>query len=207
MSRCAFSRANSGVIVFVHTTGRPPLDADFERTLHAARAGQEWAWNKLYRDLAPQVRGYLRARGATEPDDLTGEVFLQVVRDMATFSGGRREFCAWLFTVAHHRLLDDVRRSQRRPLEPAPDEVLAEHLPAADAEEDALRSLAAERVKELVGKLSPDQRTVLLLRILGDLSIDEVARVAGKTPGAVKALQRRGLASIKREISKEEVSL
>ncbi|MGH2756708.1 MAG: RNA polymerase sigma factor, partial [Actinomycetota bacterium] len=126
------------------------MDADFERTLLAARAGQEWAWNKLYRELAPRVRGYLRARGATEADDLTGEVFLQVVRDIASFSGGPREFCAWLFTVAHHRLLDDVRRSQRRPLEPASDDVLAEHLPTADAEEDALRSLAADRVKKLV---------------------------------------------------------
>ncbi|MGH2756172.1 MAG: hypothetical protein ACRDI3_00105 [Actinomycetota bacterium] len=48
---------------------------------------------------------------------------------------------------------------------------------------------------------------MLLLRILGDLSIEEVARVAGKTPGAVKALQRRGLASIKKDISKEAVSL
>jgi RNA polymerase sigma-70 factor (ECF subfamily) len=104
-------------------------------------------------------------------------------------------------------LLDDVRRSQRRPLDPASDDVLEDHLPASDAEEDALRSLEAHRVKALVGKLSPDQRTVLLLRILGDLSIEEVARAAGKTPGAVKALQRRGLAAIRREISKEEVSL
>ena len=183
------------------------MDADFEQILHGARAGQQEAWTQLYRGLAPQVRGYLRARGAPEPDDLTGEVFLQVVRDLGSFSGGRREFHAWVFTIAHHRLLDDVRRSQRRPLEPAADDVLEDHLPASDAEEDALRSLEAHRVKALVGKLSPDQRTVLLLRILGDLSIEEVARAAGKTPGAVKALQRRGLAAIRREISKEEVSL
>lgn len=183
------------------------MDREFADVLRTARAGDESAWASLYRELAPQVRAYLWARGATEPDDLTGEVFLQVVRDLGSFSGGRREFFAWVFTVAHHRLLDDVRRARRRPSDPAPDEVLEEHLPPSDVEDEALDVLAAHEVQSLVAKLSQDQRSVLLLRILGDLSIDEVARVTGKTPGAVKALQRRGLAAVKREMSREAVSL
>jgi RNA polymerase sigma-70 factor (ECF subfamily) len=182
------------------------VDDNFERLLDSARSGEEAAWTSLYRELAPQVRGYLRARGAMEPDDLLAEVFLQVVRDLGSFSGGRKEFCAWVFTIAHHRLLDDVRRARRRPSEPAPEEVLEDHLPPMDAEEEALRSLATDRVQALVARLSMDQRTVLLLRIVGDLSIEQVARVSGKTPGAVKALQRRGLAAVKRLISDREMS-
>ena len=80
----------------------------------AAQLGAEWAWTALYRDLVPSVRGYVRARGAAEPDDVVGEVFLQVVRDLGRFDGGEREFRTWLFTIAHHRLLDARRRAVRR---------------------------------------------------------------------------------------------
>jgi len=58
-------------------------------------------------------------------------------------------------------------------------------------------------VRRLVGRLSPDQQSVLLLRIVGDLTVEEVARVVGKRRGAVKALQRRGLVALERELSNE----
>jgi hypothetical protein len=56
-------------------------------------------------------------------------------------------------------------------------------------------------------QLAPDQRDVLLLRVLGELTVEEVAGVIGKSPGAVKALQRRGLAAIKLTLAKEGVTL
>jgi RNA polymerase sigma-70 factor (ECF subfamily) len=184
-----------------------PFGDDFPRILDAARLGGEWAWAALYRDLSPSVRGYLRARGAAEPDDLLGEVFLQVVRDLHRFEGGEREFRTWLFTVAHHRVLDDRRRHLRRPVEAAPAEVLEGAGEIGDVEDEALAGLTVARVRELVGRLSPDQQDVLLLRLFGDLALPDVARVVGKRPGAVKALLRRGLASLRREISKEGVSI
>jgi RNA polymerase sigma-70 factor (ECF subfamily) len=184
-----------------------PFGDDFPRILDAARLGAEWAWAVLYRDLSPSVRGYLRARGAAEPDDLLGEVFLQVVRDLHRFEGGERDFRTWLFTVAHHRVLDDRRRNLRRPVEPTPAEVLEGAGDVGDVEDEALAGLTVARVRELVGRLSPDQQDVLLLRLFGDLALPDVARVVGKRPGAVKALLRRGLASLRREISKEGVSI
>jgi DNA-directed RNA polymerase specialized sigma24 family protein len=66
-----------------------------------------------------------------------------------------------------------------------------------------LERLGADRVRELIAMLSPDQRAVLLLRIVGDLSIEQVARVVAKRPGAVKALQRRGLATLARALGEE----
>ena len=59
----------------------------------------------------------------------------------------------------------------------------------------------------MLGTLSEDQRAVLLLRVVGDLSIEEVAKAVGKRPGAVKALQRRGLAAIRRELARKGVTL
>ncbi|MGH2747630.1 MAG: sigma-70 family RNA polymerase sigma factor [Actinomycetota bacterium] len=183
------------------------LGDDFDVTLEAARAGAEWAWTAIYRDLAAPVTGYLRARGATEPEDLTGEVFLQLVRDLNAFSGDERDFRAWVFTIAHHRMLDATRSAGRRPAAPVDHRDLAEETANVDTAETALRSLAVDRVRRLIRRLSPDQQDVLLLRLFGDLTVDEVALAVGKRPGAVKALQRRGLAALKREISREGVTL
>ena len=182
------------------------LGADFSGILEAARAGGEWAWTALYRDLAPSVRGYLRARGASDPDDL-GEVFLHLVRDLRSFKGSERDFRAWVFTVAHHRLLDSKRYERRRPSVPAPNEVLAAARPPNDPEADALDHLELERARRLMGRLSADQQNVLLLRLFGQLTVDEVAAALRKRPGAVKALQRRGLAALERELSQKGVTL
>src|SRR5919205_1900892 len=87
----------------------------FEQVLAAAQAGAGWAFEVLYRDLAPAVTGYLRLHGAAEPDDLASETFLQVFTGLAAFSGDEDGLRAWVFTIAHRRLVDDWRRRSRRP--------------------------------------------------------------------------------------------
>jgi RNA polymerase sigma factor (sigma-70 family) len=179
----------------------------FDRALAAARSGAEWGWTELYRQLSPPVLGYLRARGAQEPEDLLGEVFLQVVRDVRRFEGGGRDFRAWVFSIAHNRLLDDQRRRRRRPLEQPAADPADESERIGDLEDEVLEAISEQRLRQVLARLSPDQQSVLLLRIIGDLTIDQVAQVLGKRAGAVKALQRRGLAALAREISKDAVTL
>jgi RNA polymerase sigma factor (sigma-70 family) len=180
---------------------------NFAAVLGAARTGEEWAWSALYAELAPALLGYLRARRAVHAEDLLGEVMLQIVRDLPSFQGGERDFRAWAFTIAHHRLLDERRRSARRPAEPVPTQELERLGPSGDTEEDALRALSAKRVAGLLSRLSEDQQNVILLRVLGDLTCEEVAQVIDKTAGAVKALQRRGLEAIKRELTQGRVTI
>ena len=166
----------------------------YDEVLAAARAGAEWAWGRIYGELAPSVAGYLRAHGAADPEDLTGEVLLQVVRGLDRFEGDEAGFRAWVFTIAHRRLVDEARRRARRPVVPAPEERLDVLAGAGgDVRDDAAAVLAEDAVREASADLPPDQRAVLLLRILGDLTIDEIARVLDKRPGAVKALQRRAV--------------
>jgi RNA polymerase sigma-70 factor (ECF subfamily) len=166
----------------------------FESVLFAARAGAEWAWARIYEELAPSVAGYLRAHGAADPEDLVGEVFLQVVRGLDGFSGPEPAFRAWVFTIAHRRLVDDVRRRVRRPAVPMEPEMLGDVAgEGGDVTEEAAAALDAERVQAAIAELPGDQRTVLLLRIMGDLTIEQIAETMGKRPGAVKALQRRAL--------------
>src|SRR3954469_7805866 len=101
------------------------MDSFEESVLPAARAGADWAWERIYRELAPSVTGYARAHGAAEPEDLTGEVFLQVVRGLERFAGRGRAFGAWVFRSAHRRGVDARRGRARRPVSPAAPEVIA----------------------------------------------------------------------------------
>lgn len=180
-----------------------PLGETFPNILQAARLGAEWAWAALYRELAPSVLGYLRACGAADPQDLSAEVFLRVVRDLARFEGDEGNFRSWVFVIAHHRLIDERRRLMRRPEAPYPVDAMESSGPAGNTEEEAMQHLATKHVREIINGLVPDQRDVLLLRVIGGLTVQEVARVVGKSNGAVKALQRRGLAAISRRRSRE----
>jgi RNA polymerase sigma-70 factor (ECF subfamily) len=173
----------------------------FADVLQAARAGAPWAFERLYADLAPAVAGYLRGQRAAEPEDLTSEVFLGVFRGLGSFQGGEQQFRSWVFTIAHRRLQDERRRLARRPPLATMDPAVS--LPGGDAEREALDALGEQWVWQLTARLSADQRTVLLLRVVGDLTAEEVARVTGRTEGAVRALQRRGLEALRRMIANE----
>lgn len=162
--------------------------------LSAARAGAEWAWVRLYDGLAPRIVGYLRAHGAADPEDLAGEVFLQIVRDLAGFSGGEGEFGAWTFTIAHRRLVDERRRRSRRTAGAAPADAIERAAGAGgDVQEEVEVRMAYASARAAIDELPPDQRSVMLLRIIGDLTIEQIATALGKREGAVKALQRRAL--------------
>jgi RNA polymerase sigma factor (sigma-70 family) len=170
--------------------------------LERARRGDSAAWAELYQWLSPQLLGYLRARGAAEPEDVLGEVFVQAVRDLGSFSGDERDFRAWVFSIAHHRLIDESRRSARRPVELVPTEELIDHAGTFDAESEAMARIGAGEVTRLLATLSEDQKSVLLLRVLGELTVPEVARVVGKRQGAVKQLQRRAIARLRKELER-----
>jgi RNA polymerase sigma-70 factor (ECF subfamily) len=181
-----------------------PFAEPFQRVLSAAKAGAPWAYERLFRSLSPAVCGYLRLQGAREPDDLTSEVFLGAFAGIGSFQGDEARFRSWVFTIAHRRLVDERRRLGCRPAMadgPPPERA------GGDVEEEALRRLSADRVRAVCAGLAPDQRDVLLLRLVSGLTIEAVAAALGKSSGAVKALQRRGLAALRRQADTEGVPL
>ena len=183
------------------------LREQFPRVLGAACAGGEWAWVELYEAVAPQLTRYLRARGVPEPDDVVGETFVKVVRYIEGFEGDETAFRTWVFTIGRNLVVDDLRRRTRRPVDLATEDQLIRGAATGDAEADAMDDLATGHVEEILEHLSVDQRDVLLLRILGGLTIGEIALVVGKKEGAVKMLQARGLAAIRKQISAGAVTL
>ena len=177
-----------------------PIGTTFPEVLAAAQAGAGWAFEILYRDLSPALTGYLRLQGAAEPDELASETFIGVFRGLGAFRGGESDLRAWVFTIARRRQVDDWRRRGRRPLltDDGADALL--EYSGGGAEEDALALMGSRTVHELCARLPDDQRDVLLLRILADLTVEQVADALGKTVPSVKALQRRGLTSLRRDI-------
>ncbi|HZM31941.1 MAG TPA: sigma-70 family RNA polymerase sigma factor [Acidimicrobiales bacterium] len=168
---------------------------DFDAVIGAARARESWALEHLYTALAPAVAGFFRLQRAAEPEDLTSEVFAGVLRNIPTFRGDESHFRSWVFTIAYRRLADERRAASRRPHVRPLDGVL-EPVDAADVEADVARLLATRRVRELCATLPPAQRDVLLLRLVGRMTVDEVAALMERSRGAIKALQRRGLATV-----------
>jgi RNA polymerase sigma-70 factor (ECF subfamily) len=178
----------------------------FDDVLVAAQAGAAWAFEVLYRDLSPAVTGYLRMHGAAEPDDLASETFIGVFTGLPGFSGDEDALRGWVFTIAHRRLIDDWRRRSRRP-QVSDDPGNLTGLLGGNVEDDALAGIGTDSVHRLCAALPDDQRAVLLLRILGDLTIEQVAATIGRSVGATKALQRRGLRTLRTRLEKssEEV--
>jgi RNA polymerase sigma-70 factor (ECF subfamily) len=172
-----------------------------------ARRGDEHAFAVMYRALAPSVLGYLRGQGAGDPEDLAGDVFVAVVQRLPRFEGDVDAFRSWVFTIAHHRLIDARRRQQRRPDDVVPDAVLHETGGVvADLDLQVAERVDRQPLFAALARLSPDQRDTILLRVIADLSVDRTAEILGKQPGAVKALQRRALAALRRELSGRSVS-
>lgn len=183
--------------------GYSTLGTEFNFILERAQDGARWACTRIYESFAPAVAGYLRAQGADDPDDLTSEVFLRVFSSCRSFSGNEAQFRAWVFTIAHSRLVDARRAKNRTPqMGVLEDECRDGRCPTtAGAEDEAMERLAVDEVHQLLDALTTDQRDVLVLRLISQMSVEEVAATLEKPPGAIKALQRRALASLRRRLA------
>jgi RNA polymerase sigma factor (sigma-70 family) len=175
----------------------PDFGVSFADALVGALDQTPSACRWIYDTYAGRVFGYLRAQGAHEPEDLTSEVFLRVFDRLDQFSGDEVQFRSWVFTIAHRILIDEARRRKARP---QTTELLdrGEAFGVGDVEHEALTNVGTEWADALVASLPPDQRAVVALRVTADLPISEVASILGKRTGAVKALQHRALASLRK---------
>jgi len=178
------------------------IGPEFPQILDAARQGDHPALERLYRDTAPVVLGYLRGLGAPDAEDVTGEVYVAMVSGLSRFDGDERQFRSWLLTIAHRRRADAARRWARRPEDPVAPEALPDGVTPSSTSALATSRIEVAQVLAAIDELTGDQRAVLLLRTVADLSIEQVAEILGKPVTAVKALQRRAQASLLRHLER-----
>jgi RNA polymerase sigma-70 factor, ECF subfamily len=167
---------------------------DLDDALVLARSGDETAFLRLWERLHPRLLRYLRVLGCDEVDDVASETWLQVVRDLHRFKGEAGDFRCWLFTIGRHRAIDASRtRRSRGALLTAAVARVVEHNPVED---EVLDGLSTEQAVALVAGLSRDQAEAVALRIIAGLDTTAVARILGKSPGAVRIALHRGLRAL-----------
>ena len=141
-------------------------------------------------------------------EDLAGEVFTRMLAQIAKKRGPRRNLRAWLYRVAANLVIDEARRFAHRDHESL-DGILADTLQdGGDSLENLARSaIAAERVRHALLDLTEEQRQIVVLKFLEGMSNSEVAEITGKTVGAVKALQHRGIEALRVQLDVSQESV
>ena len=175
--------------------------------LAAAQDGSQAAFSRLWRDGNPALLRYLRVVAPDAAEDVAAETWLQVVRGLAGFRGDERGWRAWLFTTARCRAIDEARRRSRRP-EKAIEETLPGRLPAApDTADLVLEHIDTRSALSLVARLPAHQAEVILLRVVAGLDSETVARMLGRSPGAVRVAAHRGLRTMAGILAGADVTL
>jgi RNA polymerase sigma-70 factor (ECF subfamily) len=172
--------------------------------LERARAYDEQALGELYDRYAPKMYAYIyrRVGHAATAEDLTGELFLRVVRSVRNERAWRDSFSAWLYRIAHNLVVDHLRRLPELPAEPVENSIEGD---GADPVAAVEGRLARERLRAATARLTPEQQEVLALRYGEGLTSAETAQILNKSTGAVEALQHRALASLRRILGGEEL--
>jgi RNA polymerase sigma-70 factor, ECF subfamily len=168
------------------------IGAAFSVTLASAQGGDELAFARLFRDVQPTLLRYLHVI-TPEAEDVAGDTWLQVVKGLPRFRGGEDAFRAWLFTIARHRAVDAGRSRSRRPDLPLAVTEMPEPPAAPDAADLALEAISTRSVLALVMKLPHDHAEIIMLRVVAGLEAADVARIVGKSPGAVRVTAHRAL--------------
>lgn len=170
----------------------------------AARKLDDAAWATIYERHSREVYAYIYFRLGDQhvAEDLAADVFVRAIAGIKNYAWRGTPLLAWLYRIAHNVTVDYRKSSARR----------AQHTTDFEAEavEDGRDALGArdERsdMMRAIRRLTDDQQQVIILRFYGGLSNAEVARVVGKPEGAVKALQARGLRSLRRALDEKELS-
>jgi len=188
---------------------RRPADADAARpgvtdlsgTVRDAQRGNSDAFRALYRDTQPRLLRYLYTLVGDDAEDVASETWLQVARDLASFTGDHDGFRGWVTTIGRHRALDHLRRNSRRPpTVPVPIEDLAFLACADDTADGAIEAVSTEAAIRLIATLPRDQAEAVLLRAVVGLDASAAGKVIGKRAGAVRTAAHRGLRTLAKRL-------
>ena len=175
-------------------------EMDLEAAVIAARGGDEMAFALLWRENNSRLTKFVQVRtfnSNLDYEEVVSETWLNVAKDIKTFTGEYSAFTAWVYGIARNRIIDAARKRDRT-IRPQAELEEAFWLPSG---QDLAREFEANsKVKEIIAEINrlPEaQAEVLMLRVVSDLSVEEVAKVVKKNPNAVRVLAHRGLTTLK----------
>ena len=172
------------------------LGAEFPDVLRLAAKGDGPAFARLWRDTHPPLLRYLWLSAGDAAEDVASEVWLEVARRIGRFRGGEPEFRGWLFTLARRRAIDRHRYEARHPELPTGDDARLDRPADDDTVAAALEDISTEAALAFIATLPRDQAEIIILRVVVGLDAIQVARIVGKSPGAVRIAAHRGLRTL-----------
>lgn len=166
--------------------------------IRQAQNGDTEAFGQLYEQYAPAVFRFLYAHleDRLDAEDLTEEAFLRVWQALPGFQEQGAPFGGFVFRVARNALYDHYRRNRRRPTTSLAQDWQDDLQP--DPAVSVPERLERRAVRAVLAALSDDHRQVLSLRFLAGLSPDETAAAMGRSAGAIRVLQHRALAAMRK---------
>ena len=171
-----------------------------EMLVRRAKEGDQTAFARLYEGHFDRIYRYvaLRIGDKIEAEDMTQQVFLNALKSISTFRWKGVPFAAWLFRIAHNQVVDYLRKKKKRAAVP-----LNESLVSSDSNPQLMaeHSLDVEQLLSATRRLTEAQREVISLRFAGGLSIAQVAKIMGKSQGAVKALQHSAIVALRKTLA------
>ena len=170
---------------------------DEESLVQRAKQRDQKAFAQLYEEHFDKIYRYvaLRIGDRTEAEDMTQQVFLNALKSISSFKWKGVPFAAWLFRIAHNQVVDYLRKKSKQAAAP-----LDESLVSSDSNPQLMaeHSLDVEQLLLATRRLTEAQRQVISLRFTGELSINQVAKIMGKSQGAVKALQHSAIVALRK---------
>jgi RNA polymerase sigma-70 factor (ECF subfamily) len=170
-------------------------DKKRENTLKKdAIEGEASAFGELYDRYQPKIYRFifLKVSHREEAEDLTHQVFLNAWKNVERYTDQGFPFSSWLFRIARNKVIDYYRTKKTTlDIDVIPEEIVG--IAEQDSQQDAENTLQLEKVYRALQQLSEEQKEVLILRFIQELSYDEVAEIMDKSPGTVRVLQHRGI--------------
>ncbi len=164
--------------------------------LDRARSGEPAVWERIVGEFGPVIRGYARARGVRDPDDLTQDVFVAASSRLSEFQGDWNAFRSWLFAIAYRQIINRYRKS-KFDTTPLPDSLV---LMTNSAEDEVISKVENTAAVAALKVLNDVERDVVLMRVLGGLDMEDVAKAVGKRPGNVRVIQSRAMTKLRDEL-------
>jgi len=170
----------------------------------AAKAGDDAAFTELYRDTQPRLLRYATGLVGPDAEEVTAEAWLQIVRDLSSFTGDLDAFRGWAARIVRNRAIDSARARARRPVEVRDLAAMLDRPAAEDTAELAADRLTTTWAIGLIARLPADQAEAVLLRAVVGLDAKAAGQVLGKRAGAVRVAAHRGLKTLARMLAETD---
>ncbi len=170
-------------------------------SISALKRGDADAWKWFVDEFASAVTGYARRAGHSDPEEVTGSTLETIARKIVHFEGGHSELRSYVFSVAHARIVDDIRRRSRRH------EVAIDWSSQVAGDERVTTLASADtQLLDALANLPDETRQMLELRYVVGLSTKETAKAIGKSEVATRVALSRGMARLREVLGPEEVT-